>query len=370
DQSLDAGGTLVGEPPATETLGFRWSAVHNLFLTSADFAADEWRASRATDQECAEREMRQFVWCVPVESSKWSQTPLEVLELAARLGSWPRGVLPPDTKWLTAAVDIGKYLLHWVLVAWRDGATGHVVDYGRIEVASADLGVEQAVMVALREFREMAQAGWALAGGAQKVPDQIWIDAGYMTDVVYSFSRESGRNHFRPSVGRGATQQRKQNYNRPNQQGGNVAVIGQGFHLNLQKAEQLFLVEVDADFWKTWVHQRLGTPLTSSGALTFYQTLPQEHLALARHLTAEIKTEEFVPGQGVVVRWERLRKDNHFFDALYNACAAGYLCGARLIDERPPPKQPRKPQVMSSGFTRRDGRPWVDLSRWHGIKGS
>src|SRR4051794_37244842 len=36
--------------PPTDTLGFRWSAVNNLFVTSGDLAADEWRASRAADE--------------------------------------------------------------------------------------------------------------------------------------------------------------------------------------------------------------------------------------------------------------------------------------------------------------------------------
>src|SRR5262245_58027774 len=281
DQSLDAEGQIAGDTPATDTFGFRWSAVHNLFLSAGDFAADEWRASRAVDQECAEREMRQFVWCLPVEASKWSQTPLEVLELVSRLSSWPRGILPPDTKWLTAAVDIGKYLLHCVVVAGRHGVTGASGDYGRIEVASSDLGVETAVMVALRQFREMVQVGWPLAS-EKKVPDQIWIDAGYMTDVVYSFARESGSNLFRPCVGQGATQHRRQTYNRPTHQGPTIHHIGQSFHLSLLEAERLYLVEVDADYWKTWLHQRLASPMTNTGALTFYQSLPQEHLALGR----------------------------------------------------------------------------------------
>ncbi len=41
------------------------------------------------------------------------------------------------------------------------------------------------------------------------------------------------------------------------------------------------------------------------------QTAPGEHLALAKHLTAEKKTEQFVAGKGVVVKWERLRRQNH-----------------------------------------------------------
>jgi hypothetical protein len=73
--------------------------------------------------------------------------------------------------------------------------------------------------------------------------------------------------------------------------------------------------------------------------MTLFQASPQEHLALAKHLTAEAKTEEFVVGKGVIVKWERLRKQNHWFDALYNACAAGHYCGVRLVDEV---KRPRR----------------------------
>ena len=73
--------------------------------------------------------------------------------------------------------------------------------------------------------------------------------------------------------------------------------------------------------------------------MTLFQASPQEHLALAKHLTAEMKTEEFVAGKGVVVKWERLRRQNHWFDALYNACAAGHYCGVRLVGENRKPKR-------------------------------
>ena len=92
-------------------------------------------------------------------------------------------------------------------------------------------------------------------------------------------------------------------------------------------------MEMDADHWKTWVHQRLSTPLGKPGAMTLYRAPAQEHLSLAKHLTAEVKTEEFVAGKGVVTKWERIRKQNHWFDALYNSCVAGYGCGVRLVDE-------------------------------------
>lgn len=56
-----------------------------------------------------------------------------------------------------------------------------------------------------------------------------------------------------------ASQQHKQYYNRPTQSGNNVNWIGEACHPVQIKAEQMQLVEMDADHWKTWVHQRLST---------------------------------------------------------------------------------------------------------------
>jgi phage terminase large subunit GpA-like protein len=363
-QTIDAEGAVLGQSAATDTLGFRWSAVNNLFLTEQDLAGDEWRASRSADEENAEREMCQFVWCNPVPPAKLDQTLLQLAELTGRVLKTPRGVASEGTELLTAAVDLGKYLVHWVVVAWSDGARGHLVDYGRIEVASDDLGVEQALLVALREFRDQALAGWPTAKADKTpalVPLQVWIDAGYMTDVVYTFCREQPDQRFRPTIGRGAQQQRKQWYNRPTQTGSVVKHIGEGFHMNWLPTERLYLVEVDSDHWKTWVHQRLGTPVGQPGSLTFYSAPPQEHLTLAKHLTAERKVEEFIAGRGVVIKWERMRRQNHWFDALYNASAAGHFCGVRLVGQ-PPQAAPARPRKVSRVQTP-DGRPWIDLER-------
>lgn len=68
--------------------------------------------------------------------------------------------------------------------------------------------------------------------------------------------------------------------------------------------------------------------------------------------------------RGVVTKWERVRRQNHWFDALYNACAAGYLCGARLLGETVKPQPARRPVVINAGIRHPDGRPWVDTEGW------
>jgi hypothetical protein len=100
---------------------------------AGDIAGDEWRARNSADEENAEKEMRQYVWCLPAVPLKLDQTMLQAQAIQRRIGKWPKGVVPPDCIWLTAAIDLGKYLAHWVIVSWVDGCRGHVVDYGRIE---------------------------------------------------------------------------------------------------------------------------------------------------------------------------------------------------------------------------------------------
>jgi hypothetical protein len=63
----------------------------------------------------------------------------------------------------------------------------------------------------------------------------------------------------------------------------------------------------------------------SQQATVDYRSSQSTFLEFARHLTAEAKAEEFAADKGLVTKWERLRRNNHWLDALYNACAAGHL---------------------------------------------
>src|SRR5262249_3678025 len=52
--------------------------------------------------------------------------------LAARVNRVPRGTCPAGSTRLTAFVDVhgAEYLLYWMVVAWREGFGGAIVDYG------------------------------------------------------------------------------------------------------------------------------------------------------------------------------------------------------------------------------------------------
>ena len=65
------------------------------------------------------------------------------------------------------------------------------------------------------------------------------------------------------------------------------------------------------------------------------------------------KTEEFIAGKGVVAKWERVRRNNHWFDAIYNASAAGHACGVRLFKKKPKQHRPTRKPPKRPPFVRK-----------------
>ena len=360
---------VVGKAPRTDTLGFRWGAVHNNFLSAGHIGVDLWRASRDPDPDNAARYLSQFVFAKPYKGAQLQVTPVEPEGIMARVLPIPRGQVPAWCDYLTVGVDLRKWFGHYIVIAWRRDGTGHIVDYGLFELRTDQLGVEAAMLAALREFRDgMCLVGWLGADGEVRIPDQVWIDSGYQTAIVNSFARESGPR-FRPTLGRGEGQiYNSGRYTAPQDKTSAVIAIGDGYHVSYNKAAAVHVVQINADRWKSWVHERLSCPLFDDkservvGSLSLFAAPGKEHWSLAKHLTSEHQEEEFIPGRGTVVRWVRDHKNNHWFDGLYGAAAAAHLCGVRLGTAAPPPA-PIVKAVQRRPFTTPDGQPFHVLNR-------
>lgn len=374
-QTIDKKGNIQGDLPETKTLGFRWSAINNFFTRSAHIAVDEWKAERAENEENAEKEMCQFVWATPHEPAAFETTPLDSHELMRRTNKkLSRNLIPEDVEFLSAALDVGKWMIHYTVMAWRPNAVGHVVDYGILDVNSKDMTEQQAVTMALRSFRdEYMRDQWFVINGEAMLPGRIFIDAGYIPETIYNFCVESGER-FLPSIGYGMSQERdlkpKKSYNRPAKITNKVRFIGEEYHVALFSDPTLVhVVEVNADHWKSWLHDRLSTPLinkdkeTVKGSISLFDTQPREHTKFSKHITAEHKEQKYIPEKGMVTVWIRDKKLNHWLDTTYNACAAGHLCGVR---QEPPEEQPAaqsEPDEPHTGLTGPDGQPYFILER-------
>ena len=79
-------------------------------------------------------------------------------------------------------------------------------------------------------------------------------------------------------------------------------------------------------------------------------------------MTSERQVEDFQAGRGVVIRWEAIRRQNHWFDCMYLSGAAGHLAGVRLIEEERPTPAPRSIQA-GPGFVTPEGQPYLATER-------
>ena len=359
-QSIDAEGNIVGDMPAVDTLGFRWTVVNSVLSPDrlGEVGGMEWAAQRAADEETADKNLRQKQWALPAKPTRADLNVLDSSRILARaVPSLGRGVCPEGTQFVTVGLDVGEYRCHWTGIAWRPGATAHIVEYGVIDVAQTGQSPEQCILSALREWRkDVIHAGWAmLSPGKPAVilkPVVVFCDAGDHQSTILSFvaEPESGPTFF-ACKGFGSTQRRRSSGIR---QTGTKVIAGYAGYAALQLPTGEGLIEIASDEWKSWLNARLRTPLGESGAMTLFagSAGPSDHFSFAKQLTAETQVEQFSATEGVVRRWIAKHRNNHWLDSTSYACVAGHAAGARLIEAQPAPAPSPRP-ATSPGKTDR-----------------
>jgi phage terminase large subunit GpA-like protein len=346
DQYVDQAGEIQGPPPRTNTLGFRCSAVNNTFISAGNAALQEWKGSREENEENAERELCQWLWAIPHTPTQHAITPLTYHGLATRITKRRAKEVPADAEFVVVSADCGKWLIHWLAIAFSPGATPHLVDFGRVEVPSASLPVENALINALSQLDDELQQGWFREGTGEVVQPRLnTVDCRFLKDEVVAFCRQHPQTWL-ATQGFGEGRKRSKGYKKPKEVKKEILEIGVEYHLELDAARGATVMSVNADYWKTHLHERLATPLVDQdgkpnpGAMTFHHALPRDMMSLFKHLTAERKVRTVLPGIGQVDVWEVIRRANHWLDDAYNACAAGHYLGARLIETEEAPVPP------------------------------
>jgi len=382
-QEVTADGTVTGPPPVTATLGYRWSAVNNLLIPIAELGAEEWKAQRASDREAEERKIQQF-WCaLPARIGPTDLVALDPKALAGRAvtDDHRRGLVPRGHRAFALGVDVGLHLVYWTVVALtgEEGHEGgHVVDYGRIETGAGDVPEDSAVANAILAVRRRAVEGWAQpvhADGsfARAVPSWAWVDAGYKDVAVHAACAapapvrgdgETTETAWLPSRGLGWHQTRVGDggpYHAPQRTSRHVVLIGDRWHL--VAAPQLavgYEARLDADGWKSWLHDRLHLDPRAPGAVTLYRAPNRsDHLSYLRHLTAERQVVVVKPGVGEVRAWTNpTGRQNHWLDATTNAFAAAHFALAWEAAARATAAAVRS--VVEGRYDRLpDGRPFL-----------
>jgi hypothetical protein len=99
-------------------------------------------------------------------------------------------------------------------------------------------------------------------------------------------------------------------------------------------------VLIDTNFWKSFIHSRLATPMGDPGCLSLFKDA--DHQMLADHLSAEQPTS-VTAKERTVEQWDLIpNRDNHFLDCLELATVAASVCGSVLTivgENVTPPKK-------------------------------
>lgn len=275
---------------------------------------------------------------------------MSVDEICSQLNGLKRGEVPLECSHLTMFVDIQKTLLFYTVCAFGDDFTGAVIDYGawpdqkrmRFTLQEANptmqdkfpkAGLEGQIYNSLEAlFDEMMQKTFCREDGAEMHIERALIDAnwGQSTDTVYQFCRRSiysgtvlpGHGRYIGASSKSMTDYRKQ---RGDRLGFNWLIPG------IAGKRSIRHVVFDTNFWKSFVHSRLGVPRGDAGNLTLWGKSPLHHQLFAEHLTAEYRIK--TAGRGRTVDEWKIRPerhDNHWLDCLAGCAVAASIQGAAL----------------------------------------
>jgi hypothetical protein len=286
----------------------------------------------------------------PLPEARREDDPLSAEDIAARVNGHGRGEVPIGCTKLTMFIDIQGKALFYLVAAWQDDCTGHVIDYGtepdqktpyftlrdcKRTLAAHDpsAGLEASIFAGLERLVERCLGReWTRDGGGTVRIDRCLIDAnwGTSTDLVYQFCRRSPHAAvLMPSHGRyvGASGVPLGEHRR--KPGERVGLNWRVPSVTGRRAVRHIVF--DTNFWKSFVHARLAVPIGDPGSLSLFGTgkkAPEQHRLISEHLTSEyrVRTE----GRGRTVDEWKLRAagaDNHWLDGLAGAAVAASMEG-------------------------------------------
>jgi len=281
---------------------------------------------------------------------------LDADSIAAKLNGRERGAVPEGCTLLTAFVDLHQKVLFWAVCAWEADFTGYVVDYGahpdqgRPYFTTRDVqrtlgrvyrgrGLEGAIYAGLERLcAELLGRQFKRDDGALMRIELCLIDQGWQRDLVHQFCRQCAHGAaLMPARGTGITASQKPISEYDRKRGDQIGLAW--WIPGVRGRRALRHVEVDTNWWKTFVHERLATAMGDRGCLSLWGRRPERHRLFAEHLTAEyrVRTE----GRGRTVDEWKLppsKPDNHWLDCLVGCAAAASMRGVH-----PPGMAPQAP---------------------------
>lgn len=356
-QIIHSDGTIEGDEPATDTLGFVFNGFNNLFWEPGFIGENEWRCLHSTDFADQDKKMRQWYWALPAEPDTEDLVPLTTDDVVGRASTEEtmiRGKCPEDTTYASCGIDLRARQLHFAVGAFNASGNPHVADFGIIPVQSREFGIRKALLLALHALHERLSAGLETPSG-RKVPIG-WriIDSNWKGSVVHTFVREMKRNGVKaylPSMGRGMSQPvNRGGYHHPSKPTKEKPRIGEQYYVKWEEKPQLYVLYFNSDHWKTNIHESFSTPPDEPGGASMFVpiTTPEkvEQRLYSQHLVSEKSKLKIVAERGPQIIWfNETGRQNHFLDCTSLMFIGAHNGGVRILEEK---RARRRARVVSS----------------------
>lgn len=266
---------------------------------------------------------------------------LTVDHILSKLNGREPAAIPQDATTLTMFVDVQGVVLYYVIMAFGDGFTGYVIDYGtypdqqmvyyglkdvRFTLQSRAPGAGQegawyAGFAALCKLKLNQE--WKRDDGVIMKISRCLIDAndGNAAETVFRFARQcEWPTVVMPSRGRGIGASGRPMADYEKKPGDKT---GLNWMVTTSKQKVRYMT-MDVNFWKSFVRSRWLMSMGDKGCYSVFGKSVTFHRMFAEQATAEysVRTE----GRGRVVDEWKLSpgRDNHFFDCVVgcSVCAS------------------------------------------------
>jgi hypothetical protein len=293
---------------------------------------------------------------LPAQARAETLTPDRVM---TKLSGLARGEVPPSATHLTMFIDVHDRLLFYVVCAWEENFTGHVLDYGTwpdqrrgqftasaaphtLGSAYPGAGIGGAIQAGLEALVASSLAREWKRGDALLKVDRLLVDMGYKPSIVAAVKRKVGSSVMWLSRGAGLRANRKPMsawVRKPGEVHGHYWYIP-----TVRRTGEHPHVIVDVNYWKTFAMAALATPAGDAGAMTLFGRDPRAHELFAEHIARSEFSTELTGPWGTVREWSSLpaRPDNHWLDCLVGCAAAASMTGIRAAGQGAAPAASRK----------------------------
>ena len=291
----------------------------------------------------------------------------EILE-SKILADVPRGIVPAGTKRLTFGCDIQQELIYWLVTAWREGYSGHIVDYGTypaqptrdfyadhapVQLSELMPGVtlEGRLSAAVNAVIEgVLLKDWVTESGTPMKIDRGLMDANWeeSRDTVFTVINRRFRSYKKngryegypllPARGRG-TSRGGYFYETKDHMESKTQF---SFLAKPKNDEELCgTVWVNTNKSKSFAAQRLIAPNGAADSVTLFGAPKGWHALLFDHFTSEYATPASI-GDMKFEKWmmKPARTENHWWDAYVHCVIANAMEGNRLEVHDKPAQRP------------------------------